>query len=454
MARAIVAAACAALCACAHNAVAPQAVFAPSLDSELDAIANDASCPLASLSVVAIRDGNVVYENAWGRRFIDAGGSGKAATPATLYRIASISKLATTLGVMKLVEQGRLSLDEDVGAYLGYRVRNPSFPDVPVTLRMLLTHTSSLRDDAGYFWLDGELQDVLVPGGARFGDGRMWSRDHAPGTYFSYANLPWGVVGTVMEKVTGQRFDRLMRALVIEPLGLEGGYNPAELAPASLANLATLYRKATAGDQNVWNPRGPWIAQVDDYSTQPPVSRARDDYAIGTNGTLFGPQGGLRASVRDLGRIMRMLMNGGEIDGRRVLSRSSVDAMLSRQWTRERGGGEPDYGSHRGRFNAWGLGNQHFLDVSGPDYGDRLVEGGGFVATGHLGDAYGLLGTLAFDRASRSGFAFLIGGTGCDPETQRGAFSAGARFEEKIATALYRRALASGPQGSDPFHAR
>ncbi len=431
-----------AIASCAHRPMEPSPGFAR-LDRELASIADDAQCPLASLSVVAVRDGNIAYERAFGRRYIDVSGAGRdrPAEPATLFRIASISKLVTTLGVLKLVEQGRLSLDEDIGTYLGYRVRNPSFPDVPITLRMLLTHTSSLRDDAGYFWFDGELKDVLVPGGSRFGNGAMWSRTHKPGSLFSYANLPWGVAGTVMEKATGQRFDRLMRDLVIDPLGLHGGYNAAELAPATLANLATLYRKATAGDENVWDPQGPWIAQTDDYSVKPPVSRARGDYAIGTNGTLFGPQGGLRASAHDLARIMRMLMNGGEIAGRRVLGRAAVDEMLSRHWTRGPANGEGDYGSHRGRFNAWGLGNQQFLDVSGPDYGDRLVEGGGFTAAGHLGDAYGLLGTLAFDPVTRNGFAFLIGGTGCDPETQRGTFSAGASFEERIATALYRHAI-------------
>jgi CubicO group peptidase (beta-lactamase class C family) len=432
-----------ALTGCAHAPMENSQDFAPRLERELAAIVDDPQCPLASLSVVAVRDGSVVYERAFGRRFIDVSGSGrdKPAETATLFRIASISKLVTTIGVLKLAEQGRLSLDEDIGKYLGYRVRNPHFPDVPITLRMLLSHTSSLRDDAGYFWFDGELRDVLVPGGSRFGNGAMWSSAHKPGSHFSYANLPWGVAGTMMEKATGRRFDRLMHALVIEPLGLQGGYNPAEMSPASLANLATLYRKATAGDENIWDRNGPWVAQTDDYYAKPPVSRAHDDYAIGTNGTLFGPQGGLRASAHDLGRIMIMLMNGGEIDGRRVLARASVDEMLSRQWTRGDANGEGDYGSHRSRFNAWGLGNQHFLDVSGADYGDRLVEGGGFTASGHLGDAYGLLGTLAFNRTSRNGFAFLIGGTGCDPETRRGAFSAGASFEERIASALYRHAI-------------
>ena len=79
--------------------------------------------------------------------------------------------------------------------------------------------------------------------------------------------------------------------------------------------------------------------------------------------------------------------------------------------------------------------------VSGPDFGDRLVEDARYPASGHLGDAYGLMGTLAFDRTSRSGLAFLAGGTGCDPEKQRGKYSAGARFEERIVTALHRRAI-------------
>lgn len=423
---------------CAHSPVAREDAFAPRLDRELEAIVADASCPLASLSVVAVRDGRVVYERAFGRRFIDPSGAGgdKPATPSTLYRIASISKLVTTLGVMKLVEEGRLSLDADIGTYLGRPLRNPNFPDTPITLRMLLTHTSSLRDDAGYSWFDGTLRD-------RMNAPTMWSRDHAPGTYFSYANLPWGVAGTVMERVTGERFDRLMQRLVIDPLGLRGGYNPAEF---DVANLATLYRKATAGDEQVWNPAGPWVVQTDDYSTKPPASRAKADYAIGSNGTLFGPQGGMRASTSDLARVMLMLMNGGEIDGRRLLRKQTVDAMLSRQWQRAQDNGDGDYGSHRGRFNAWGLGNQQFLGVSGPDFGDRLVEDAAFPAVGHLGDAYGLLGTLAFDPASRAGLAFLIGGTGCDPETQRGKYSAAARFEERIVTALHRRAI----QGTDP----
>ena len=118
--------------------------------------------------------------------------------------------------------------------------------------------------------------------------------------------------------------------------------------------------------------------------------------------------------------------------------------MLSIQWRHEGGNGETTFGSHPSRFNAWGLGNQRFLDVSGPNFGDRLVAGGGFEASGHLGEAYGLFGTFAFDPATRNGFIFLVGGTGFDPETDKGTYSAGAGFEERIATALYRFTLSLG----------
>lgn len=424
--------------------------IAGALDTELSAIAADPSHPLASLSVLAIRDGEVVYHKQFGRRFIDpaAEGRGKPANEKTLYRIASISKLVTTLGVLRLVEDGKLSLDADIAVYLGYPVRNPHFPQAPITLRMLLTHTSSLRDDAGYFsWGAGRnLKDVLTPGGSLYGSGAMWSGHAKPGAYFSYANLPWGIVGTLMEKATGERFDRLMKRLIVDPLGLQGGFNPAEFSPDRVANLATLYRKASAGDIQTWNPQGPWIVQVDDYTLQAPVSPAPEGYVIGSNATLFGPQGNFRASAADLGRIMLMLMNGGELEGRRFLKRESIDALFSQQWRLDgASNGNSCDGTRKERFQSWGLGTQRFLDVSGPGCGDRLVEGGGFTGVGHLGEAYGLTGAFVLDHKARNGLVFLTGGPGFDPETYGGKYSSFFRHEELILTALHRRAILQRP---------
>ena len=92
-------------------------------------------------------------------------------------------------------------------------------------------------------------------------------------------------------------------------------------------------------------------------------------------------------------------------------------------------------------FHGWGLGNQHFHDVSGPAQGDRLVEGGGFTGNGHHGDAYGLTSVFAFDAKSRNGVVVLVGGTGFDPATTPGAWSWAPRYEERIVTALWRRAI-------------
>jgi len=417
-------------------------VFAK-LAAELSAVVNDPAHPLASLSVLTVRDGTVAYQQQFGYRFIDPAtpANNKPADHNTLYRVASISKLVTALGVMKLVEEGKLSLDTDVSDQLGYTLRNPHFPNRPISLRMLLCHTSSLRDDAGYFWeANYSLKDVLLPGGSLYGKGAMWANNAPPGSYFSYANLNSGIIAALMEKASGERFDRLMKRLILDPMGLHGGFNPAELSPADLQNLAVLYRKRSEIDgKEIWNPAGPWVAQVDDHSQAAPVSRAGPDYVLGSNGTLLGPQGGLRISAADLGKIMLMLMNQGKHDGKQILKPKSIAVMFAEHWRHDgrRDNGDTDHGL----FRAWGLGNQHFRDISGPGSGDRLVEGGGFKGVGHLGDAWGLTAAFVFDPPTRSGAIYLIGGPGTDPETYKGLYSSRSRYEELIMTALYRHAI-------------
>ena len=392
------------------------------LDVELAAIAVDPACQLASLSVLAIRDGKVAYQKQFGQRVL--GAAGKPANEHTLYRIASVSKMMTTLAAMRLVEDGKLGLDADVGGYLGFALRNPHFPDVPVTLRTLLTHTSSLRDDAGYAWPCAvSLRSVLAQ------DGAMWARNAPPGAYFSYANLGWGVIGTIMERVSGERFDRLMQRLLLDPLGMRGGFNPSEFSPEDLANLATLYRKRTT-DTEVWDPAGPWIAQVDDYGARPPAPPAGiDSYVIGSNATPFSPTGGLRVSAAGLGKVMLMLINDGVHQGKRLLKPATLRTMFTRQWTHDGANGDTDHGLYR----CWGLGNQQFPG--------RLVEGSDYAGAGHLGEAYGLMSVFVVNLERRSGMIMLAGGVSSDPDAYKGLYSSMARFEERILSAMHRRLL-------------
>lgn len=424
------------------------------LNAALAAVQSNPVRALASLSALAIVDGKVVYQGAFGDRYIDLASpaSSKRATPDTLYRIASISKLITTLGVLRLVEEGKLLLDRDVSDYLGYTLRNPSFPNDVITARMLLTHTSSLRDEGGYFWdSKSALRDVLLPGGSLYGKGEMWSAKAKPGAYFEYANLPWGVLGTVMERASGERFDRLMKRVVFDPLSLSGGFNPAEFSAETLAKTATLYRKRSeVNGKEIWNPTGPWVPQVDDYSRSAPTPRADASYAIGSNGTAFGPQGAARVSAIDLSVMMLMLMNDGMHSGRVFLSKRSVDEMLSVQWrTNGKSGaesnGETGYGGAKDAMNAWGLGTQHFLDKTGKGAGDRLVDAGGFTAVGHLGDAWGLTSAFVFDRTTKNGMIFMHGGPAFDPEGYTGQYSSLYRHEELALSALYKFAIADRP---------
>jgi CubicO group peptidase (beta-lactamase class C family) len=404
------------------------------IDAELAAIAADPACQLASVSVLAIRRGKVAHTAQVGQRFIAANGlPARPADAHTLYRIASISKMITTLAAMRLVEDGKLALDADVSGYLGFTLRNPHYPDQAITLRQLLSHTASLRDDAGYSWTASvSLASVLIPGAANYGSGAMWARNAAPGQYFSYANLGWGVIGTIMERVSGERFDRLMQGLLLDPLGMHGGFNPAEFSPRNLANLATLYRKRTT-DTEVWNLAFPWIAQVDDYSVRPPAAPPGiERYAIGTNATPFSPTGGLRVSAADLGKVMLMLINDGMHEGKQVLQPATLRTMFTRQWTADGHGGNGD--TERGLFQAWGLGNQQFPG--------GVVEGGGFAGVGHLGEAYGLMSVFVVDLAKRNGMVVLVGGVATDPEQYKGTYSSMARFEERILTTLYRRVMA------------
>lgn len=396
------------------------------LGQELSALVADPLLGMPSLSVLAIRGGQVRYEGQFGMRSV---AQGLPAGPDTMYRIASISKLVTTLGVMRLVEQGKLDLDADVSGYLGFALRNPAFPDQAIRLRVLLNHTSSLRDGGGYSWpATRPLRDAMADTKGK------WEASTRPGSRFAYSNLNFGVVGTIMEAASGKRFDLLMQSLVLDPLALQGGFNPSAMPRQQWRNIAALYRKR-APDAGKWNFAGPWMAQADDFSTRAPQPPAGiDAYTPGSNGTVFSPTGGLRISARDLGKIMLMLMDRGQYQGKAFLAPASVAAMMSNQWRFDPA--RPNGDTHHGLFTQWGLGIQHFETKAGR--GATLVPGAGFDAWGHLGEAYGLLSVFAFDPFRGDGMIVLVGGTASDPAATPGTYSALSRQEELVLSALYR----------------
>jgi CubicO group peptidase (beta-lactamase class C family) len=336
----------------------------------------------------------------------------RAVTPDSVVRIASISKLVTTIGVMRLVEAGKLDLDADVSKYLGYTFRNPAFPDMPITLRLLLSHRSSLTDTIDYVLpLDGDMQKVLA-------DPKAWDASHAPGTYFRYVNFNFPVVAAVMERVTGERFDRLMDRLVIRPLKLKACYQWDTCDDATVARGVVLYRAGV-------------VTRDDNHGLRPacPVTPASDggcDLSIwraGRNGATFAPQSGLHISMPDLAKIGRLLMMGGKVDGVRLLSPASVKAMLTPQWTYD--GANGDIGE--GWACSYGLGviltaipTKGCRDDAFRDSRPRF---------GHLGDAYGLKSGLFIDPARGTGVAYFA----TDVPNEPGTRSAYTLTEENLA---------------------
>lgn len=336
-------------------------------------------------------------------------------------RIASISKLVVAIGALRLVEQGTLLLDADVSQQLGFRLRNPAFPDAPITLRMLLSHTSSLTDGAGY-WNVPLGSDVRI----LTGDAKAWDPTHPPGTHFRYTNLNFPLVAQAMERATGERFDRLLRTLVLEPLKLDACFNWSGCSDAALRRAVVLYDaegKPQKDDLHGIAPACPVIAAADGTCD---LTR----WQAGQNGALFSPQGGLRISARDLARIGRMLLNDGSLDGVRLLQPGTVQLLATPQWNHDGSNGEigeEDEPNRGGFFCSYGLAMHHLARGNGTSCRDNLFNDGR-KRIGHSGNAYGLLSGLWIDREAGNGVAYFATGVANDSSGSHSAFS---RIEEQ-----------------------
>ena len=389
------------------------AVAAPD-DAVLRGLIDDGSGKpdaLVGLQVALVRDGRVVAELAYGRRFVHPTDRAQdlPLTTDSLIRVASMSKPVSGVAILQLVEKAKLDLDADVSRYLGFRLRNPHFPAAAITLRQLLSHRSSIVDADGYYMPLGEpLSNFFFTDSAHFSA-------HAPGARFEYSNLGSGVLATVLERATRQRFDRLVAERVLARAGIEGSFDVAGLSAAQRERLAVTYRRGPE-EAPAWDPTGPWLAQNDDWrggkfvatSTQPGIER----YRPGVNGTLFSPQGGLRTSAGEYARLMLCLLR--DACARGPLLRPATRAlMLAPAWRHADG---PD-DTNGGQYRAWALDLQLF-----PETGE----------VGHLAEAYGLFGGAMFTPDGASGLVWLATGSAMPPSANRGKRSAFTAWEETI----------------------
>jgi CubicO group peptidase (beta-lactamase class C family) len=233
-------------------------------------------------------------------------------TPDTVMNIGSISKTFTGVALMRAVQDGRLSLDDDINTYLPFKVNNPFFPNERITLRQLATHTSGITDRPsiyeGTYHYGGDspeplgefLRSYLVP------NGKHYSRDNflnaKPGTHREYSNIAAGLAGYIVETAVGEKLNVYTRQHIFSPLKMNNtGWFLSEIA---VANHSKLY-----------------------------VAQGGLTIPIQLYGGTTYPDGGVRTSVADLSKFFIALLNEGEYEGTRILEKRSVDEMLRLQYT-------------------------------------------------------------------------------------------------------------------------
>ena len=322
--------------------------------------------------VCVIENGRITHTFCYGQ--VDR--EGTPVTPDTMFRVGSISKMVTSLGVMRLVEDGALTLDGDLSSVFGLTLRNPQYPDTPITLRQLMSHTAGLRD-SGFYAL--ALKGKVTPLSSLFGTKRakfLFHSNAEPGTSWEYSNFGGGLLGSLIEKVSGLTLDQYLSEAIFTPLGITAAYQSALL---------------------------PDQAQVSDIFHMPAKrvgAKVRDGLAAytlpdaDTHYTLSA--GKLTISAPDLAKLMITLSDGGACDGVRVLSEASVTAMRTLQ---------NNLGSVTCQSD-WGLGMSRLTEAIVP----------GHVLYGHGGKASGMLCAAFVDPVEHTGVVMLTNGCNDDAE--------------------------------------
>lgn len=283
--------------------------FAQEINKEISNIMQKYSA--IGVSVVAVKNDSIVFSRSYGynpdynnaNRRVPIHNDG-------IYVIQSISKTFISTAVMQLVEKGLIKLDDDVNQYLTFNVRNPKFIDVPITVRMLLSHRSTINDKH-YGW---NLNQINPEKGEKW---RECYNDYKPGTKFSYCNLNYNLLGAIIENVTDERFFDFIDDNIVDPLGLNASYNLTKIDSTKLVRAYRYNKKSKRfkKDDSIYNYR---------Y-----YKEKLKDYKLGYSTACFSPSGGMKISAVDLAKYMMMHMNYGEYNGKKIISKESEQEMTN-----------------------------------------------------------------------------------------------------------------------------
>lgn len=250
---------------------------------------------IAGATVLVMKDGQLLLKKGYG--YSDLSKKKLVDPDSSMFRLASISKLFTWISVMQLVEQGKLNIDTDVNQYLDFQIK-PAFGK-PITLRNLMTHTGGFEEESRDILLTDPkqapaLRDFLITNQPR--------RIFPPGEIPAYSNYGVGVAGYIVQRVSGQSFEQYVNDHIFEPLSMTH----------------------SSFHQPLQDSLVPSVSEGYNTSTEKPV--------VGFEIFNPAPAGGVSSSASDMGRLAQALLNGGEVDGHRILKTETLNLMWTRQF--------------------------------------------------------------------------------------------------------------------------
>jgi CubicO group peptidase (beta-lactamase class C family) len=308
-----------------------------------------------AVALVTDRD-NTIYIQSFGQANLAAK---RPMAPEALFWIASMSKPITAIAVMMLVDEGKIKLDDPVERYLpGFTAKIVQVDDggkkvalhapaTPITLRHLLSHTSGLPFSSA---IENPVLDTF-PLSVRTDSYALTSLQSEPGTRYLYSNAGINTAGRVVEAVSGMPFENFLKQRLFDPLGM----NDTTFFPdnTQLARLAASYR---------FNDQDRSLIEI-------PLERLHNPGFIITRRHAI-PAGGLFSTANDMGRLARMLLNEGSLEGKRYLSPAAMREMTHNQlpesirqapeWAKGRGYG---FGLFTSPDNAFGHGGAYATDM-------------------------------------------------------------------------------------------
>lgn len=321
--------------------------------------------------VALIQDGRIIDTFQYGRANRQ---ENTPVTSDTYFRIASVSKMVSAVGILQLLERGEVTLDGDIGEVFPFPIRNPYYPDAPITLRQIMSHTASLRDDYHYERAThGDIVSLEHVFDGNYTRNNFLRR--APGAGVTYSNFGGGLLGSIIEQQSGYTIDEYMQRYVFGPLGVSAGYHTPCLPHG--AEIARVYNVKSTG------------------MTLDLMDRSDEHWDPDPELNYVHSAGALIMNAEGLAKILIALAGDGTSYGATLLQPETVALMRENQ----NGIGSVACDAKRGL-------NLNIIT-------NRLVQGR--TLYGHQGKAYGMICAAYFDPTDQTGVVLLT--NGCDDST-------------------------------------